>query len=137
MCEAISFADGDRDISIYFASQRAVLPVLKKNGQICWLPWGRHQYQAGNLPLGGWAKLDRIISGKWEAYFPKAVKIPVQAFMEKDFEGRNCWYPIIKGQVLQGVVARYDREQRVYIVTIEPEREDAIYTRWPRIVTLS
>jgi hypothetical protein len=44
-----------------------------KDGNISLLPWGRRKEQEGNLPLGGWARLDSI----------NAVKIAVEAFMEK------------------------------------------------------
>jgi hypothetical protein len=55
--------------------------------------------------------------------------------MEKDFDGNSHWYDLNKGQFIQGLIARDNNEQRVYVVTIEPELEDAnIHNRWPRIV---
>jgi len=55
--------------------------------------------------------------------------------MEKDFEGNPHWYDLNKGQYLQGLLARDNNEQRIYVVTIEPEVEDAaIHSRWPRVV---
>jgi predicted DNA-binding WGR domain protein len=55
--------------------------------------------------------------------------------MEKDFEGQSHWYDLNKGQYLQGLLARDGNEQRIYVVTIEPEVEDShIHNRWPRVV---
>lgn len=55
--------------------------------------------------------------------------------MEKDLAGRRHWYNLQKGQFIQGVIARDGNERRIYVVTIEPEPEDAnIHNRWPRVV---
>jgi hypothetical protein len=51
-----------------------MLPVLKKDGSIELLPWGRRQKQPGFLPVTGWAKIESIYGGVWERYFPKPVK---------------------------------------------------------------
>lgn len=134
MAQAIYFYNKSMDKRIHFSHPKSQLPVLTRSGTVCWLPWGRHKKSAGNLPLGGWARLERIQAGHWNEYFPCPVKIPAYAFMEKDFEGNGAWYPLVKGQCLQGLVARYDSEHRVYIVTITPTRDDAIHQQWPRIV---
>lgn len=136
MATAIHYNYYGNEITTYFRNGIAQLPVRKKNGNIQLMSWGRRQEQAGNLPLGGWAKLDNIEAGKWEKYFPIAVKIPAMRFMEYDFEGNRHWFTLTPGQWLQGLIARYQQEQRLYIVTIEPEQEDTPFTRWPRIVAL-
>jgi len=45
------------------------------------------------------------------------------------------WYDLTRGQWIQGLVARHRQERRLYVVTLEPEMEDAIHTRWPRIMS--
>ena len=55
--------------------------------------------------------------------------------MEKDIQGNSHWFDITKGQYIQGLIARDKYEQRVYVVTITPEFEDAIHQRWPRILS--
>jgi hypothetical protein len=134
MCESIYYHHLGTDIRQVFPNPTAVLPVKLKRGAIL-LPWGRRQTQAGVLPLGGWARLDSIHAGRWDRFFPKSVKLPVASFMQRDIEGREHWYELIKGQYIQGLVAREGQERRVYIVTITPEAEDAIHERWPRIVS--
>jgi hypothetical protein len=137
MCGGVYFEYKGEVLRQYFPNPKAVLPVLKSDGGIILMPWGRRQQQVGNLPLGGWARLDSIYGGRWDKYFPNPIKMPVLSFMEKDFEGQSHWYDLNKGQFIQGLLARNNNEQRIYVVTIEPEIEDAqIHNRWPRVVQL-
>ena len=134
MCGGVFYHHADKDYRFYFPNPSALLPVKKKNGDSVLLPWGRRKSQAGKLPQGGWARLDSIYAGRWDKFFPIAVKIPVSQFMEKDIEGNSHWFDITEGKWIQGLVVRDYQEQRVYVVTIEPEIEDAIHERWPRIL---
>jgi hypothetical protein len=89
--------------TIYFSDSTSVLPIKLLNGEIKLLVWGRHKNQAGELPLGGWARLESIYQGQWDIYSPKPVKLPIIKFMEKDFEGITHWYEVpvmIGGHVL-------------------------------------
>ena len=133
MCGGVLYHFAGQDIKTYFPNPNAKLPILKKDGTTALLPWGRREKQAGNLPMGGWSRLESINNKVWDKYFPMPVKLPLSAFMEKDIEGKSHWFPISAGQWVQGLLARYDKEMRVYVVTIVPEREDALYHRWPRI----
>jgi len=54
--------------------------------------------------------------------------------METDIENHKHWYDLTQGQWIQGLVARDKHEQRLYVVTIEPELVDAIHERWPKIM---
>jgi len=134
MSSGVLYRDQGGDRRIYFHNPVATLPIATKSGQITHVPWGRRKKQNGHLPLGGWARLEGIYKGHWDRWQPMPVKIPVQAFMEKSHDGANHWFDLMKGQCLQGLVAREHYEQRVYIVTIEPEQEHAWYYRWPRII---
>ena len=55
--------------------------------------------------------------------------------MEKDIERHSHWYDLTKGKWLQGLVARDQYEQRVYVVTIEHGMADAVHNRWPRVMS--
>ena len=135
MCGGIYYSINGQDVRVYFPNPKAVLPVRKKNGEIELLPWGRRKEQRGILPMGGWARLDSIYAGRWDRWFPIPVKINVKSFMEKDMEGHSHWYDLTKGQWIQGLIARDHQEQRVYVVTIAPELEDAVHETWPIIMT--
>ncbi len=134
MCGGVMYSYEDDVLTVYFPNPKAVLPVLKRDGDIELLPWGRRQQQAGFLPMGGWARLESIHQGKWDKYFPTPVKIPLLKFMEKDLEGTSHWFDVMSGQYVQGLIAHNQTEQRLYVVTIAPDKEDAIFHRWPRVV---
>ena len=135
MCGGVYYSTSDRDIRVYFPNPTAQLPVKTRTGDASLLPWGRRHEQAGSLPLGGWARLDSIYAGRWDRWFPVAVKLPLKSFMEKDLEGHSHWYDLSRGQWIQGLVARYQQEHRVYVVTVEPELPETVHDRWPRIMS--
>ncbi len=134
MCETVLYCHDGREWRLAFATAHAQLPVRIRCGDVELLPWGRRQHQQGQLPLGGWARLEGIYAGHWDRWFPQPVKLPLLSFMEKDIEGQARWYDITAGKWVQGLVARDGHERRVYVVTVEPRVEDAIHTRWPRIL---
>lgn len=136
MSEAILYHYQNQNIKVHFTQTRAHLPLRLKNGEVRCYPWGRRSSERqGKLPLGGWARHDAILAGKWDAYFPVSVKIPALEFMERDIEGKAHWWQVTKGHWLQGLLASYDQEKRLYLVTLTPEREDALFQRWPRLVS--
>ena len=135
MCGGVYYTIQNQDTRVYFPNPKALLPVKPRAGGIKTLAWGRRREQAGALPLGGWARLDSIYAGRWDRWFPVPVKIPVKSFMEKDLEGHSHWFDLTRGQWIQGLVARYQHERRVYVVTIEPELPEAVHDRWPRIMS--
>ena len=135
MCGGVYYTTQNQDTRVYFPNPKALLPVKTRSNDIATLAWGRRREQAGALPLGGWARLDSIYVGRWDRWFPVPVKIQVKSFMEKDLEGHSHWFDLTKGQWIQGLVARYRYERRVYVVTIEPEMAEAVHDRWPRIMS--
>jgi len=112
-----------------------MLPVKKRDGGVELIRWGRRKEQAGRLPQGGWARLDSIYAGRWDKWKPRPVKLPVSSFMEKDFSGASRWFDLTKGKWIQGLLVRDHHEQRVYVVTIEPEIENSEFERWPRVLS--
>jgi len=135
MCSGVYYSRDSQDIRLYFPNPGAMLPVKTRSGETTLLLWGRRNAQAGQLPLGGWARLDAIYAGRWDRWFPVPVKLNIKSFMERDFEGHSHWYDLTRGQWIQGLVARYQHERRVYVVTIIPEMPDAVHERWPRILS--
>lgn len=134
MPEAVIFKHQGKIHTVYFARPKAVLPVRLTNGEIKLVTWGRRQQENSEMPMGGWSRLDSIHNGKWGAYLPKPVMLPIMRFMKTDYEGKVHWYDIVTGQFVQGLLAHSDNEYRVYIVTIVPELLDVCHDRWPRIM---
>ena len=124
-----------REVRFYFPNDKACLPVKLRSGGVELLPWGRRQRQDGRLPVGGWAELQSIYDGAWDCWFPRPVKLMVSQFMEQDIHGSSHWYDITSGKWIQGLVARYDDERRVYVVTVSATQADALHARWPRILS--
>lgn len=137
MCGGAKYKHEGQTVTAYFPNPKAALPVLRRDGGQELLSWGRREEQQGTLPPGGWARLDSVKQGRWDRYDPKPVRLAIEEFMEKDRTGHSHWYRLDAGQWLQGLVATYGEEQRVYVVTLVPteEAQRAIHDRWPRIVT--
>ncbi len=135
MCQGIYYRINNQEVRSEFSNPRACLPVRTKGGALALLPWGRRRQQAGNLPLGGWARLDAIYGGHWDRWRPLPVKLEIRQFMERDIEERHCWFDVTPGKWVQGLIAHWQQERRVYVVTITPEMDDALYERWPRILS--
>lgn len=134
MCVGVCYLKENKTIITHFAQAKALLPIKTKNKEIKLLPWGRRTGEHSQLPLGGWAALESVQSGKWDFYRPKPVKIVVTKFMEEDFEGRSLWFDVTAGYWLQGLLIQEALEQRVYIVTLENDLPKTPYPRWPRIL---
>ncbi len=140
MCGGVQYTDkANKTWTIYFPNPKAALPVLKRNGEIEWVPWGKRKEEADDgFYQGGWARLDAIHAGKWAKLNAKPVMLPVQAFMEKDEVRQSHWITVPQGQVIQGLLAVQANQTRVYVVTTETPTEYAwVHDRWPRLVNRS
>ena len=138
MCGGIKYTDQqNKTWTVYFPSPKAALPVLKKNGEVEWVTWGkRKEEDAPQFPNGGWARLDSIQSGKWQRYDPKPILLPIHSFMEKDHDKTSHWFDLKPNELLHGLLMVQDHELRVYVVTTDtPEEFSYIHDRWPRIVS--
>jgi hypothetical protein len=65
MCSGIEFA-GRR---ILWSDDNPQLPMLRKDGSICWGPWGKAFAEARrDIPAGGWARLESIRDGSGSGF---------------------------------------------------------------------
>ena len=137
MCGGVKYTDKqNKTWTVYFPSPKAALPVLKKDGEIEWITWGkRTEETAPQFPDGGWARLDSIKQGKWQRYQPRPVLLPVHSFMEKDHDKASHWFDLQAGELLQGLLAIQNDIRRVYVVTTDtPDEYSFIHDCWPRVV---
>ena len=140
MCGGIKYTDKQNKAwTVYFPSPKAALPVLKKDGEIEWIKWGKRIEETDKFFInGGWARLDSIKMGKWEYCHPAPVLISVQSFMEKDHDKKSHWFEVQANKVIQGLLAQHNDEIRVYVVTTDtPAEYNYIHDRWPRIIDRS
>ncbi len=140
MPEAVIFRYQQKVYTVYFSEEKAMLPVKLKTGETKLVTWGRRENENSEMPLGGWARLTGIKKDKnhqWNMYSPKPVQLPVEKFMEKNFESQSCWYEVTKGKCIQGLLAQQENDYRIYIVTVDPEDLMNCHYRWPHIITSS
>jgi len=135
VCGGIAYQSPADLIKVFFPNPRAALPVRLRSGEVEWVTWGRRQHEEGNMPNGGWARLDSVKSGRWQRYQPRPVLIPASSYMEKDASGGSHWFPLADTFFIQGLLADHSSEQRLYVVTVSPPAEYAhIHHRWPRLI---
>lgn len=135
MCQAVCYALAGQGQRCHFAHARARLPVATRRGaQVILVPWGRRPGEPGQLPASGWARLTQIQAGLWDRFEPRPVQLPVTDFASRDTGGREQWFEVTKGQIMQGCLVRRGRERRVYVVTLDCAPGMTEFERWPRIV---
>ena len=66
MCGGAQYTDKNgKAWKVYFPSPKAALPVLKKDGEVEWVTWGkRKEEEDRTFAPGGWVRLDYINAGK-------------------------------------------------------------------------
>jgi hypothetical protein len=70
----------------------------------------------------------------WDRWEPQPVKIIVDRFMEKDADRTSHWFDVHKDEFIQGLLATWNDERRLYVVTTEPPRKLSGFKRWPRVM---
>ncbi len=133
MCQKVIYSDHNIIHRASYSDLKPQLPVYTKKGTSQLLPWGRHKFSTGQLPAARCTSLHEIYTGKWDEFFPKPVKIPLRSFLVKDIQHNLQWFHLTNDKWIQGLVARYNQEVRVYIVTLTPT-ESSQYYHWPRIL---
>ncbi len=135
MCEAVLYDYLGQLRKSFFTNSIAKLPVVASFERIKFVPWGRRELeQKIDLPVGSSLLREDILNGKYDSFSPKAVRLPILKFLEKDCKGTHHWYEVIKGSFMQGVLLGYNDELRVYVITIRPITPDASYNSWPRLL---
>lgn len=135
MCRAVRFRFDERDWQVRFSQHNARLPLFNpRSKEIALFTWGRRPREISGLPNGGWARRVTIQSGRWDKFNPKPVRILLNAFMEMDVAGKEQWFEVTKGNFVQGLLATFEMEKRVYVVSLDTSLEETHFERWPRII---
>jgi len=93
MCGGVQFKHEGKTLKVYFPDPQAVLPVRLKTGGHVLLPWGRREGETGALPVGGWARHESILAGKWDRFFPKPVRLDLKRLWRKTIRARATGTP--------------------------------------------
>ena len=138
MCGGARYVDSaGKDWKIYFPNPKAALPVLRSDGEIEWIKWGKRREEVANTGFiqGGWARLDSINAGKWDRLKPQRVVLAVTSFMEKDESRASHWIELEPDQALEALVITIEEESRLYVITEDTPLAFAwVHDRWPHIV---
>ncbi len=131
MCDAIMYVKGHELIRSYYVNPKACLPVRQRSGDIIEMAWGRRPEQSGSAPFGGQVTIEILKSGAWDQFFPRAIKLPVAAYLvrRKQRRQQETWIDLLRPQWLQGVVIKDGDLQRAYIITIPVDG----WSRKPRL----
>jgi len=131
MCSGIEY-EGEMHL---WQDPDVCLPVRLRDGSLQWIRWGERHGVSSPFFQGPCARLESIHAGKWQRFQPHPVKIVMQRYMERDAKHKPYWVKAPEGSVLQGLLARWGDEQRVYVVTIDsPPEFQHVQPRWPRII---
>jgi len=115
----------------------ARLPVRLKDGSLKWIRWGERHGVQSPFFQGPCARLESIKERKWDRFNPRSVKIVMDRYMERDQKNKPYWVKAPEGAVLQGLLATWGDEQRIYVVTTEaPAEFQHVQPRWPRILEM-
>ena len=102
-----------------------------------WVRWGERHGVQSPFFQGPCARLESIKERKWNRFNPRSVKIVMDRYMERDLKNKPYWVKAPEGAVLQGLLATWGDEQRVYVVTTEtPAEFQHVQPRWPRILEM-
>ena len=139
MCSGVKYTESSgKEWKVYFPNPKAALPVVKEDGAVEWVKWGRRREEQAPFVQGGWARSDSIELGKWERYSPVFVKLAANGFMEKDAEKVSHWIDVPEGMCIEALIVNNNDEQRVYVVTEDtPEEYAWVHDRWPKLAELS
>lgn len=139
MCGGAKYTEPNgKEWKIYFPSLKAALPVLKPDGDVEWIKWGRRKEEQAPFVQGGWARLDSIEQGKWDRCNPVYVSLAVQSFMEKDENKKSHWIDVPLGKAIEALIVEQNEERRLYVVTEDTPFEYAwVHDRWPRLISTS
>jgi hypothetical protein len=111
------------------------LPVRLKGGDLAWVRRGARHGVESPFFQGPCARLDSIKMGKWARFSPIPVRIPIERYMERDSRNKPYWVKAKPGGTLQGLVATWQGQHRVYVVTVDtPPEFQHVQPRWPRVL---
>jgi hypothetical protein len=85
--------------------------------------------------MGGRATRESVLSGAWERFEPRPVRVVASRFMLADAQLGPIFFSLRRGEFIQGLLAQTGAQRRLYIVTVDaPPEQRERWREWPRIV---
>jgi len=133
MCGGVEYTWENQTIRTYFPNPNAKLPVLRKDGELELVTWGRRNEentpQSEGFPINGWIRYETYLNpeSSWRKFRHKEVKILVPHFMEKDESGKSHWFSLQNQEYIRGILIVLNGLWRVYVLTGEPPKTATPY----------
>jgi hypothetical protein len=127
---------------VFFGVDAARLPVRLRGGEIAFHPWGARGgvYADDNTPgfrsfLKAGKRGSKTFEHTWTKFDPRPTRSATARFMQISSFQVPCYFRLLTGQYIQGLIATIAAYQRVYVVT-EPAPAAYVeqWPEWPRIV---
>ena len=100
--------------------------------------WGRRDKQEDpeyDVPITGWARVDKLESSFWKHYHPEEVLIPAFRFSEKGKLPKSRWFEMPDETYLMGLKIQRRDKNFIYVVTNPAIGElEKIHPRMPLVV---
>jgi hypothetical protein len=142
MCGGIKFIfqreeDGlEQTARVYFPQPKARIPIIHK-GRKLFIRWGRREgeNENQNVPMTGWARLDKLDSPYWQKFKPEPVLIPALEFSEKGKLPKSRWFPMPSGVYVMGLQLLQPDQPYVFVITNPAAYGlEAVHPRMPHLV---
>lgn len=128
MCGGVEYDWQGQTRRTFFPNPNAQVPVVRKDGDIELVTWGRRTEEdsadAQGFPINGWVRHESFLNpnSSWRQYRHKEVKIAIKHFMEKDDVGKSHWFSLQEDEYLRGLLLVIEKRWRVYVLTTEPPK---------------
>lgn len=120
---------------VSFNNPQACLPVIRKDGGIELVSWGRRETDSLplelNFPVTGWAKIEDLWNKRsfWYRYRFKEARVPAYRFMLRGDTDQPYWFTLAPEEYLRAIVVIIHGQWRVYLITTEAPRD--LFERFP------
>ena len=146
MCAGIEYLrDGERVVRLFRLAGRGVArpptrwrDLVLSLGRAPSLLLRRRQSNghAKRFPEEHCARLEDIHANKWASYEPRPVRILASRFIQLDPMIGPVYFPLKRGEFIQGLLASISDNHRVYVVTVPaPAQYADRWPEWPRIIS--
>ena len=122
---------------VFFPQPHAQVPVIGEEGDVSLVQWGKRGASEDpefDVPVTGWARLDKLESSFWQQHKPATVLVPALRFSEKGKLPKSRWFDMPEETFLMGLKITKRDKGFVYIVTTQAVGEHVIHPRMPIVV---